>query len=310
MSVFKSDTNHERALSSTFVVTLATVKRNLITDWQYKSDIVIQLLWTITNLVAYGFLGLSVGSGDSAFAPDYSFSLFLLTSSAYWTMFTGNYEETAFCLREESARGTMGYLITNNVDTLGVMVGRYISSSLKFFVIFLITTLPTFALLKNEELGMNLLPHSAREFFMLIPLIFFSYLFMMCISLLMGSITLLVKQTTTIVRIMLYIIRIIGGYFFMIEFFSQFGWWWPVIAVCIPIVTGQYAFRKYLIEHDTSALFPDVSFFSDKTDFAGLTYGHMILINIAVCAVFAVGTYFFVKWMTQIARRRGTIEFY
>ena len=78
MSVFKSDTNHEHALSSTFVITLATVKRNLLTDWQYKSDIVIQLLWTITNLVAYGFLGLSVGSGDSAFAPDYSFSLFLL----------------------------------------------------------------------------------------------------------------------------------------------------------------------------------------------------------------------------------------
>jgi len=136
MSIFKKMIKSDVRLSSTFEVTIATVKRNLITDWQYKSDIVIQLLWTVTNLVAYGFLGLAVGQGGGDFPPEYSMSLFLLSSSAYWTLFTGNYEETAFCLREEAARGTMGYLITNNVDTLGIMVGRYISSSLKYFAIF------------------------------------------------------------------------------------------------------------------------------------------------------------------------------
>lgn len=298
----------DETLSSTFDVTIATIKRNLITDWQYKSDIVIQLLWTITNLVAYGFLGLSVGQGQGNFAPNYSFSLFLLASSSYWTLFTGNYEETSFCLREEAARGTMGYLITNNVNTYGIMVGRFFSSSLKYLAIFLLTTIPTFALVRGEQ-G-NLLPHTALEFFMLIPLVIFAYCFMLCISLLIGSITLLVKQTTTIVKIVLYLIRIVGGYFFMIEFFADFAWWLPVVAVCIPIVTGQYAYRKYLIEHDTSARFPDVSFFADKTDFAGLTYWQVILINIAICVVFLLLSYFVVKWITQVARKRGTIEFY
>ncbi len=207
MSLFKGDTNYKESISTTFDVTSATVRRNLITDWQYKSDIVIQLLWTLTNLVAYGFLGLAIGEGASEYAPPYSMSLFLLSSSAYWTMFTGNYEETAFCLREEAARGTMGYLITNNVDALGIMVGRYISSSLKFFVLFLITTIPTFALVTTED-GLNLLPHTAGEFFMLIPFIILAYLFMLAMSLFIGSITLLVKQTTTIVRIVLYIVRI------------------------------------------------------------------------------------------------------
>lgn len=296
MSLFKGDTNYKQSLSTTFDVTLATVRRNLITDWQYKSDIVIQLLWTLTNLIAYGFLGLAVGTGASVYAPPYSMSLFLLSSSAYWTMFTGNYEETAFCLREEAARGTMGYLITNNVDALGIMVGRYISSSLKFFILFLITTIPTFALVKNE--GVNLLPHTAGEFFMLIPFILLAYLFMLAMSLYIGSITLLVKQTTTIVRIVLYIVRILAGYFFTIKFFGQKGDWLSSVVICLPITSGQFAMRKYLIEHNTS------------TDFFGFAYWQILLINLAVCIVLLAGAYFFTKGMTKVARKRGTIEFY
>lgn len=296
MSLFKGDTNYKESISTTFDVTSATVRRNLITDWQYKSDIVIQLLWTITNLVAYGFLGLAVGAGEGKFAPPYSMSLFLLSSSAYWTMFTGNYEETAFCLREEAARGTMGYLITNNVDALGIMVGRYISSSMKFFVLFLITTIPTFALVKNE--GVNLLPHTAGEFFMLIPFIIFAYMFMLATSLYIGSITLLVKQTTTIVRIVLYIVRILAGYFFTIAFFGGYTGWLSVVIICLPIAAGQFAMRKYLIEHNTSA------------DFFGFAYWQIILINLAVCIVLLIGAYFFTKGMTKVARKRGTIEFY
>ena len=297
MSLFKGDTKYEKSLSTTFDVTLATVKRNLITDWQYKSDMVIQLLWTLTNLIAYGFLGLAVGSGEGAYAPPYSMSLFLLSSSAYWTMFTGNYEETAFCLREEAARGTMGYLITNNVDALGIMVGRYVSSSLKFFILFLITTIPTFALVRTEEHG-NLLPHTAGEFFMLIPFVLMAYLFMLAMSLYIGSITLLVKQTTTIVRIVLYLVRILAGYFFTIAFFGQYAGWISAVVVCLPITTGQFAMRKYLIEHNTSA------------DFFGFAYWQVFLINIAVCVVLLVGAYFFTKGMTKLARKRGTIEFY
>ncbi len=296
MSLFKGDTNYKQSLSTTFDVTLATVKRNLITDWQYKSDIVVQLLWTLTNLVAYGFLGLAVGTGAGNYAPPYSMSLFLLSSSAYWTMFTGNYEETAFCLREEAARGTMGYLITNNVDALGIMVGRYISSSLKFFVLFLVTTIPTFALVKND--GVNLLPHTAGEFFMLIPFILLAYLFMLATSLYIGSITLLVKQTTTIVRIVLYIVRILAGYFFTIAFFGGYSGWLSAVVVCLPIAAGQFAMRKYLIEHNTSA------------DFFGFAYWQILLINLAVCIVLLVGAYFFTKGMTKVARKRGTIEFY
>jgi len=314
MSVFKGDTKAKKAITSMYNITIAGVKRSLITDWQYKSDIVIQLVWTITNLVAYGFLGLSVGQGTGDFAPLYSFSLFLLSSSAFWTMFTGNYEETAFCLREECARGTMGYLITNNVDSLGIMVGRYISSSLKFFVIFLVTTIPTFALVRSVLHG-NLLPHTASEFFMLVPLVLLSYLFMLSISLFMGSITLLVKQTTTIVRIMLYLIRIAGGYFFMVESFSGMGvWWFPVLFVCFPIVSGQFAFRKYLVEHTVATRFPDIgmieNYLGKDLVFTGFSYGQILLINLGVCIIFLVAAYFFVKWMTKVARRRGTIEFY
>lgn len=296
MSVFSGDSNYEKSLSTTFDVTLATVKRNLITDWQYKSDIVIQLLWTLTNLIAYGFLGLAVGTSEGQYAPPYSMSLFLLSSSAYWTLFTGNYEETAFCLREEAARGTMGYLITNNVDALGIMVGRFISSSVKFFIIFLITTIPTFALVNDE--GVNLLPHTALEFFMLVPLILMAYLFMLAISIFIGSITLLVKQTTTIVRIVLYLVRILAGYFFTIRFFGSYNPVLSKIVICLPITTGQYAMRKYLIEHDTTA------------DFFGFAYWQIFLINIAVCAVLLVAMYFFAKGMTKLARKRGTIEFY
>ena len=303
MSVFKKIFKSDTMLSSTFDVTIATVKRNLITDWQYKSDIVIQLLWTITNLVAYGFLGLAVGSGTGDLAPLYPMSLFLLSSSAYWTMFTGNYEETAFCLREEAARGTMGYLITNNVNTYGIMVGRFLSSSLKYFIIFLVTTIPTFALVKNELLGTNLLPHTASEFFMLIPLIIFSYAFMLSISLFIGSITLLVKQTTTIVKITLYLVRILAGYFFILEFFGQYGKWFSVLVVCIPIAAGQRAFRNFLVMHDTTGTVY-------KADFLGLAYWQVVLINLAVCILLLVASYFFVKGMTKLSRKRGTIEFY
>ncbi len=143
-----------------------------------------------------------------------------------------------------------------------------------------------------------MLPHTAGEFFMLIPFILLAYLFMLATSLYIGSITLLVKQTTTIVRIVLYIVRILAGYFFTIAFFGGYSGWLSAVVVCLPIAAGQFAMRKYLIEHNTSA------------DFFGFAYWQILLINLAVCIVLLVGAYFFTKGMTKVARKRGTIEFY
>jgi hypothetical protein len=300
MSIFKGKKQSEITLSSTFNVTIAAIQRNLITDWQYKSDLVVQLLWTLTNLVAFGVLGLAVGTGSGDFAPPYSMALFLLSSSSFWTLYTGNYEDTSFCLREEAARGTMGYLVTNNVDPLGIMVGRYISSSVKFFFIFLITTIPIFALVKNDTLAtpMNLLPHTAKEFFMLVPLFLLAYVFMLSVSVLIGSISLLVKKNQTIVKIMLYLVRIIAGNFFPIKFYTQYGTWVAQLVISMPIASGQYAMRKYLIEHNTAA------------GFFGFNYGQILLINLGFAFGFLAIVYFTTKWITGIARKRGTIEFY
>lgn len=299
MSIFKTSTEREAQLSSTFQVTIAAIQRNLLTDWRYKFEFLVQLLWSLTNIVAFGFLGLAVGTGDGEYAPPYTMALFLLSSSAYWTLFTGNYEETALCLREEAARGTMGFLVTNNVNTLGIMVGRFFSSSLKFFIIFCLTSIPCFALVKNEALdpALNLLPHSWSEFFLLLPVFFFAYLFMLALAGIVGSLSLIVKNTTTIVRIVLYLIRILAGHYFALAFFGQFGWWWPKVIVCIPVATGQFALRKYLIEHETG-------------DFLGVPYWEVIMINAIITIVLLVIMYFVVKFNTERARKKGTIEFY
>ena len=76
---------------------------------------------------------------------------------------------------------------------------------------------------------------------MLVPLILMAYLFMLAISIFIGSITLLVKQTTTIVRIVLYLVRILAGYFFTIRFFGSYNPVLSKIVICLPITTGQYA---------------------------------------------------------------------
>ena len=89
---------------------------------------------------------------------------------------------------------------------------------------------------------------------------------------------------------------------------------YPVLFVCFPIVSGQYAFRKYLIEHNAATRFPDIAMIENYLGkdlvFPGFTYGQIILINIGICIVFIVAAFFFVRWMTKVARRRGTIEFY
>jgi hypothetical protein len=280
-------------------VAASTAKRNITADFHYKFDFIVQALWSLTNMVAFAFLGAAVGQADSAFAPEYPMLFFFVVSSAFWTLFSAPYEEASVCLREEASKGTMGFLITNDVNPFGIIVARFISASFKFIIVFCFAVLPILFLVTYDS--KSLLPQTTEELILLLLLLVNTYVFMLALSALIGVLGLIFKNTQTISKIALYGTRIISTYFTPLLAFGMGGGGktLPQILFFFPPTLGLAGSRRILIEHNTSV--PDGF---DNPYFVVIPISFMISIIILWLSK-KLG-----DRLTTTAMTRGTLEMY
>ncbi|MHA1912474.1 MAG: hypothetical protein ACTSYA_12365 [Candidatus Kariarchaeaceae archaeon] len=278
-------------------VAAATAKRNITADFHYKFDFIVQALWSLTNMVAFAFLGAAVGQADSDFSPVYPMMYFFVISAAFWTLFSAPYEEASVCLREEASRGTMGFLITNDVNPFGIIIARYVSACFKFIIVFCIAALPILAYVTYE--GQRLLPLTTEEIILLSLLLLNTYVFMLALSALIGVLGLLFKNTQTISKIALYGTRIVSTYFTPLLAFGMGGGgtFLPRILFFIPATLGLAGSRRILIEHDTSAPFGD-------------SYFVVIPISFMISIILLWLSKKLGDKLTKTAMKKGTLEMY
>ncbi len=281
-------------MPSLATVAFATAKRNIITDLKYKTDFLIQATWSLVNVLAFAFLGFAVGQGDSEYAPKYTMSLFFVASAAYWTLFSAPFEEASVALREETQRGTMGFLVTNDVNPFSIMLARYVSSAFKFLIVFLGAIFPVLFFISYQ--GKPMLPVSLSEFFLLLLLFLNTYLFVMACSILIGSLGLIFKNTQTISRIILYSLRIISTYFTPLAAFALFMPSLPRFMFYVPVTLGLEGMRQILILHTLQSPYDP--------------YLLVIPISFLISLLLLLVSKIVVDKLTLKALRAGTLEFY
>ncbi len=276
----------------------ATALRNLRADLKYKFEFVVQALWTFVNMLAFGFLGVAVGQGDSEYAPDYTMALFFVGSAAYWTLFSGNFEETTVSLREESQRGTMGFLAVNDVSPMAIMIGRFMSSSVKYMIVTAMCVVPVLFFMKNNALDNDprMVPSSVTELTVLLLILIYAYVFMLALATLVGSLSLLFKNTNTVNKIVLYGARIISTYFTPLAAFAMFATGTDKVLFYVPITTGLVMMRRVLIEHNTSLPYG--------------SYSQLFLVMTIINVVFLAISFAVTAHNSRAARKKGTLEFY
>ena len=62
---------------------------------------------------------------------DYNLKHFLLVGVIFWAFFHKSYEDTVNTIPEEASRGTIGFLVTNNVSISTLLISRNVASSME-----------------------------------------------------------------------------------------------------------------------------------------------------------------------------------
>ena len=121
-----------------------SVKRYIQIDLNYKFQIVTDIMDLLLTIVAFAILGAFV---DDAASPDelginYNLQGFLFIGVFFWAFFQRAYEDTIETIPEEASRGTVGFLITNNVNLSTLLISRNVASMIKTSLMALIVVLP------------------------------------------------------------------------------------------------------------------------------------------------------------------------
>jgi len=121
-----------------------SVKRYIQIDLNYKFQIATDIMDLLLTIVAFAILGAFV---DDAASPDelginYNLQGFLFIGVFFWAFFQRAYEDTIETIPEEASRGTVGFLITNNVNLSTLLISRNVASMIKTSLMALIVVLP------------------------------------------------------------------------------------------------------------------------------------------------------------------------
>ena len=121
-------------LSRRLRILAAFTYRNIYIDLQYKFKMIVDFLWSLANVVAFGFMGIAFSA-----SPDFPIGMepyqFFLINTLIWTLFSNPYLDGAYSVTDEASWGTIGFMITNKVNFEDIALGRYIASGVRFFII-------------------------------------------------------------------------------------------------------------------------------------------------------------------------------
>ena len=231
---------------------------------------------------------------------DYSLKKFFLIGVLFWAFFAKAYEDTVNTIPDEAARGTIGFLITNHVNLSTLLISRYVSSSIKTFVIAMLFVFPFIA---YQDIG-NLLggnfENSVFGGFKLsylpdiLLIILVMWVFMLVFSLLISSLNIMFKRILPFAMMMVTGLKVLTGYYFPLEALetqlAQLGGVADAIKH-IPLVNGVYLIREIIVGKDVEVW--------ERVN--SMLFWTLLL---------TVFTMVFYKVLERKSRKWGTLEFY
>jgi len=237
---------------------------------------------------------------------DYSLKKFFLIGVLFWAFFAKSYEDTVNTIPDEATRGTIGFLITNHVNLSTLLISRYISASLKTFVMAMIFVFPVIAFQDVHNALWGALgkgtPHSdtvfsgftAADFPIIILILLLMWLFMLVFSLLISSLNIVFKRILPFAMMMVTGLKVLTGYYFPLEALETqlevLGGAADMIKE-IPLVNGVYLIREIIVGKDVEVV----------------ARMNKMLRGTIYLAIITLIVY---KYLEKKSRKWGTLEFY
>ncbi|MFX1518673.1 MAG: hypothetical protein ACFFCD_01940 [Promethearchaeota archaeon] len=263
----------------------ATTIRNLRIIFKYKFEIFINISWLILDIIAFSLLGHIVET--TSVDLEYSLRDFLLVGVFFWAFFGKSYDDTVNCIPEEASRGTLGFLLTNNVSFFTLLTARAAASSIISAIVAICIIFPILALL-------NVLHLQLQWLLLAIVIFLLCWLFMLGVSLLVSAVNVVLKRIGLLSALFLWALKILSGYFFPVEALDDFVPGSSSIAMSLPTSAGLQMIRWVLIVGAP----PSEMLWTTLTS---LLIGTTIVMTIAIITL---------KYMEKMSAKFGTLEFY
>jgi ABC-type polysaccharide/polyol phosphate export permease len=251
-----------------------------------------------SNMLQTSFL---LSSQKNRLGIDYNLTHFFLVGVIFWAFFHKSYDDTVNTIPEEASRGTIGFLVTNNVNISTLLLSRNVASSIKTFVITMIFVITPILLVDYGLRGVMGYEFKFGVFdafnYQLLPLLLLVFLlmwfFMLVVSLLISSLNIVFKKVTPAAQMILYALKVLTGYYFPLEALDEYQPGLSDQIKFIPIVKGAYFILDVIIIG------------KDPVNAVG-TLGEMV-IGTVILAVFSL---MFYKYLEYKSQRWGSLEFY
>ncbi|MCE7733386.1 MAG: hypothetical protein GPJ54_00820, partial [Candidatus Heimdallarchaeota archaeon] len=222
-------------------------KRSLIVDFRYKFQLVVEATWTAINVLVFVLLGAAWQETANLQNVPYSMITFFIIATGFYTVFAGVMETTVTAITEENQLGTMGFLVTNSVSPVAIIIGRYLAATVRWFIILIVIVIPPLLI-------RGVVPTSLPLLWTSIIVFFIAWIFFMGFALILTSIALIIKKTTTFNRVAIYIVRFASGAFIPLVSFdnsitifnkplSNYMIWFPP-AFCLEVLRWVFTIKS------------------------------------------------------------------
>jgi len=128
---------------------MTVVKNSIIRyikiDLKYLFQIGTDVIWFILDIVAFAFLGSFMDNKTNTSElglEGLNMVTFMLIGVLFWSFFSRAYEDTVNTIPEEASRGTIGFLVTNNINLSVLLISRNIASTIKTGLMAVLIILP------------------------------------------------------------------------------------------------------------------------------------------------------------------------
>ena len=300
MSDLYSGKNQERGVRSFFreikrqiILTIHMTWRNLQVDYAYKFQLFVDLSWIAIDIAIFSIWGGLIG--DAGGNTGLNATTYLLVTVAFWVWLGKAYDDTIIALQEEAARGTIGFLVTNNISITIILIARFIATTFKTTIMTFFVIIPVLWLF-----GIIQLTNISLQAWIIVFLAFMiSWGFMIAFSTLVASLNIIFKRIGALGGMLLAGLKVASGYYFPLSRFQ--GPETPVfvrflINLCflLPTTQGAEITRRVLGggNYDIKLLLGMLS---------ALTTGTVVMLIFAIIVV---------KKLTDKSRYWGTLEQY
>ncbi|MHA1683557.1 MAG: hypothetical protein ACTSUE_21645 [Promethearchaeota archaeon] len=295
-------------INGNFRTVWEVIIRYLKNDIKYKFKLLFNSIYTTINLALFTIIADVVQPKPGALPPEYGedgFLKFLFLGTYLWALFSRPFEETVNCLPEETQKGTLGLLITNNVSVSKILIGR-------FFASFIISSVLATAVCMPFIAGLGMLTFQATSVgnYLLnlgIVLAIFTamVIFMLCISLWVASFSLLFKKTGVLANVFIYGLKVATGMYFPVFGMGNSA----LLLGSIPVSSGIDMLRDIFIAGGPMAHGENITIMGWQ--FTSVHFVSFFLLSqlLGVIGIMFVAA-FALKSYTKKAKLMGTIESY